>query len=82
MTGRHPTHTGIVCNFLEMNPREYCIAEVFRDSGYDTGFIGKWHLSAGRDRLVGKHNVTPADRERIFKRTLERLSAPVHGGAR
>ena len=29
-----------------------------------------------------QRELTPADRERIFKRTLERLSAPVHGGAR
>ena len=29
-----------------------------------------------------QRELTPADRERIFKRTLERLSAPVPGGAR
>jgi F-type H+-transporting ATPase subunit b len=29
-----------------------------------------------------QRELTPADRERIFKRTMERLSAPVPGGAR
>ncbi len=48
-TGRYPTHSGIVLNFVEasatQNPR--CLANVFGDAGYETGFIGKWHLAAG-----------------------------------
>jgi arylsulfatase A-like enzyme len=48
-TGRYPTHSGIIMNFLEashvQNPN--CLADVFGAAGYQTGFIGKWHLSAG-----------------------------------
>ena len=65
MTGRWPTHTGIVLNWVDSNPAEYCIAEAFRDSGYDTGFIGKWHLAAGARKHDGKFSMTKADEERI-----------------
>jgi arylsulfatase A-like enzyme len=51
-TGRYPTHSGIIFNFIDashvQNP--HCLADVFHDAGYATGFIGKWHLSAGHRR--------------------------------
>ena len=53
-TGRFPTHSGVVLNWVETNPNQRCIAHVFRDAGYDTGFIGKWHLSAGDKKEAGK----------------------------
>ena len=55
-TGRYPTHSGIVMNFAQasqvQNP--HCLANVFNEAGYDTGFIGKWHLSAGWRKKEGK----------------------------
>jgi len=66
-TGRYPTHTGIVLNWIEVNPRERGIAHVFREAGYRTGFIGKWHLAAGRRKRAGLHAVTPQDKERIAR---------------
>jgi arylsulfatase A-like enzyme len=54
-TGRYPTHTGILFNFLEashvQNP--HCLADVFGAAAYETGFIGKWHLSSGWRREEG-----------------------------
>jgi len=48
-TGRYPTHSGILMNFVEasavQNP--HCLANLFAAAGYETGFIGKWHLSSG-----------------------------------
>lgn len=66
-TGRYPTHTGLVLNWVEVDPRTRGIAHVFRDAGYRTGFIGKWHLAAGARKRAGKHTATPPDRERIAK---------------
>jgi arylsulfatase A-like enzyme len=54
-TGRYPTHSGIIHNFLEANHAQNpnCLADVFRTAGYATGFIGKWHLSSGWRREEG-----------------------------
>lgn len=50
MTGRYPTHSGVLLNFTEAHPGQNpnCIANVFKRAGYATGYIGKWHLSAGQ----------------------------------
>jgi len=58
MTGRYPTHTGLMLNFLEANPTAVGVAEVFRDAGYRTAFMGKWHLAAGSHKMawVGQEN--------------------------
>jgi arylsulfatase A-like enzyme len=54
-TGRYPTHSGIIMNFVEANhiQNPHCLADVFGAAGYDTGFIGKWHLSSGWRREEG-----------------------------
>jgi len=61
-TGRYPTHSGIVMNFVEANPIQnpHCLGHVFAASGYDTGFIGKWHLSSGWRREEGLYEPNPA----------------------
>lgn len=48
-TGRYPTHSGIIINFVEASPVQnpHCLANVFGAAGYATGYIGKWHLAAG-----------------------------------
>lgn len=53
-TGRYPSHSGLVINWVEANPNQRCIAHVFGEAGYDTGFIGKWHLSGGKRKMAGK----------------------------
>jgi len=51
-TGRHPTHSGIIINFVESSPAQNpnCLANVFGAAGYETGYIGKWHLAADLHR--------------------------------
>lgn len=54
-TGRYPTHSGIVANFVEasavQNP--HCMGNVFAAAGYRTAFLGKWHLASGWRREEG-----------------------------
>ncbi len=53
MTGRFPTTTGMFMNDLYLPSEELCMAEIFSDAGYETGYIGKWHLDGhGRDSYI------------------------------
>jgi arylsulfatase A-like enzyme len=44
MTGKYPSTTGMVINEMRANPHHDCIGHVLTRSGYDTAYIGKWHL--------------------------------------
>jgi arylsulfatase A-like enzyme len=46
-TGRWPTLSGGVMNWINLPSTGQSMADVFAKAGYDTGFIGKWHLAAG-----------------------------------
>jgi arylsulfatase A-like enzyme len=53
MTGRCPTSTGMFLNDLYLPASERCMAEMFRAGGYDTAYIGKWHLDGhGRESWI------------------------------
>jgi arylsulfatase A-like enzyme len=43
-TGRWPLATGMIANDVRLPETEYTMGEAFRDAGYQTGYIGKWHL--------------------------------------
>ncbi len=59
MTGRYPTTTGMFLNDLYLPSEELCMAEIFKADGYNTGYLGKWHLD-GHGRL---NNVEPERRQ-------------------
>ncbi|XOV93375.1 MAG: sulfatase-like hydrolase/transferase [Bacteroidota bacterium] len=61
MTGRYPLSTGMFMNDLYLPSEEYCMAEMYKDAGYETGYIGKWHLD-GHGRLA----FTPKERRQGF----------------
>lgn len=46
MTGRWPYQTGVIDNAHQLSRSEYSLGEAFRDAGYHTGYVGKWHLDA------------------------------------
>lgn len=52
-TGKYTTSTGMVINELRMNPHHRCLAHVLTEGGYDTAYIGKWHLWANE---LGNHD--------------------------
>ncbi|MHC4124282.1 MAG: sulfatase family protein, partial [Planctomycetota bacterium] len=56
MTGRYPLTTGVFINDLALNDEAVSIAEAYNSAGYETGYIGKWHLDGrGRDAFVPEH---------------------------
>lgn len=44
-TGRYATQTGVWRNGIPLNPRMPTLAHYFNEAGYETGYIGKWHLA-------------------------------------
>jgi len=53
LTGKYTTSHGMVINELRMNPNQRCLGHVLTDAGYQTCYIGKWHLYANE---LGKHD--------------------------
>ena len=51
-TGKYTTSTGMVINELRMNTNHKSIAHCLTEAGYNTGYIGKWHLYSNQ---LGNH---------------------------
>lgn len=51
-TGKYTTSTGMVINELRINPNHECLGHVLTRHGYQTAYIGKWHLWANQ---LGNH---------------------------
>jgi arylsulfatase A-like enzyme len=53
LTGQRPLTTGVFLNDVPLNPQAVTIGKVLRAAGYDTAYIGKWHLNGdGRSRFI------------------------------
>lgn len=52
-TGKYATETGCYRNHIALPTDERTIAHLFNEAGYETGYIGKWHLAstAGESEL-------------------------------
>lgn len=55
LTGQYPLTHGLFLNDLCLSNEATSIAQVYNKAGYDTGFIGKWHLDGhGRSAYIPK----------------------------
>ncbi|MCX7872152.1 MAG: sulfatase [Verrucomicrobiae bacterium] len=61
MTGRRPLTHGVFVNDVMLSTNEITISEVLKKNGYDTAYIGKWHLDGH-----GRSNFIPKERRRGF----------------
>jgi arylsulfatase A-like enzyme len=62
LTGRYPTSTGMFLNDLYLPSAEICMAEIYLSEGYNTAYIGKWHLDGH-----GRENNVDPDRRQGFE---------------
>jgi arylsulfatase A-like enzyme len=53
-TGKYQSSNGMVINELRLSPDHECLGHVLTKAGYDTSYIGKWHLWANE---LGNHNL-------------------------
>lgn len=53
LTGQRPLTHGVFMNDVSLNPEATTIAKVLKQAGYDTGYIGKWHVDGhGRSAFI------------------------------
>ncbi|MGY6648018.1 sulfatase family protein [Wenyingzhuangia sp. IMCC45574] len=70
MTGKYPLSHGLFYNDKPLKSEEVCIAEVYKENGYKTGYIGKWHINGhpkGMKNREGRKLPIPADRRQGFE---------------
>ncbi|MDP6042081.1 MAG: sulfatase [Candidatus Latescibacteria bacterium] len=61
LTGRFPTTTGMFMNDVPLSPDEKSIGKAFKAGGYDTAYIGKWHVDGH-----GRASYIPPERRQGF----------------
>ena len=61
LTGRYPTTTGVFMNDVSLSPNENSIGKAFKAGGYDTAYIGKWHVDGH-----GRASYIPPERRQGF----------------
>lgn len=52
ITGRYPMSNGVVANNYPIWDGQETIATALKAAGYQTGYIGKWHLNGGDSRKL------------------------------
>lgn len=63
MTGQYPLTHGVFINDVELTPDGPTLAETFQKAGFQTGYIGKWHLYGSPDGNYGRR-LAPVPREK------------------
>ena len=76
MSGQYAHRHGVMSNGVTFRPTVKCIAETFRDAGYETGYSGKWHINPPKDAQNPTYGFPARDTEFGFYRT-DRQSANV-----
>ncbi len=61
LTGQYPLTTGVFVNDVQLNPEAPTLGKLFREAGYQTAYIGKWHLDGH-----GRNTFIPAERRQGF----------------
>lgn len=61
-TGKYATETGCFVNNIALPQDEQTIAHVFNDAGYQTAYVGKWHLASTGDHQNYRTRPVPPER--------------------
>lgn len=67
LTGKYATSTGMVINEVRINPNQKCLGHIVSDAGYQTCYIGKWHLYANKlgDHMNPANSYVPPGPDRL-----------------
>lgn len=83
-TGEYATGCGCYWNGIALPDNKKHLADIFNENGYDTAYIGKWHLASDRYPKVGLHcekTAVPKERRGGYKywRAADVLEFTSHG---
>lgn len=69
LTGQYPLTNGIFYNDKPLPTEAVTAGKIFKNAGYQTGYIGKWHLNGherGEDTFAGRDLPVPKNRRQGF----------------
>lgn len=66
-TGKYATETGCYRNDIALPLSEKTIAHYFNEAGYDTAYVGKWHLASTGKKFDFKTKPVPPERRGGYK---------------
>lgn len=69
-TGKYPHANGMFANHYPIPTDQKFLAQILRDNGYQTGYVGKWHLDGGV-----KFGFVPPGERRLGFDTFHRLQS-------
>ncbi len=82
LTGQYPLTTGLFLNDLYLSDDAVSIAEVFAAAGYDTGYIGKWHIDGhGRSSFIPRQRRQGFDYWKVLECTHSYNKSPYYADA-
>lgn len=61
LTGQYPLTHGVFMNDVLLDSNQITIGKVFKENGYQTGFVGKWHVDGH-----GRSSYIPIGRQQGF----------------
>jgi arylsulfatase A-like enzyme len=67
MTGQYPLTHGVFINDVPLASEANCVGDIYKQAGYATGYIGKWHLNGSpKGRHERRGAFIPRDRRQGF----------------
>lgn len=83
-TGKYATECGCYWNGIPLPEETKTLADYFNENGYDTAYIGKWHLASDRTPGIGFHcekTAVPKEKQGSYKywRAADVLEFTSHG---
>lgn len=79
LTGQRPLTHGVFINDVPLNPEAVTIGKVFKEAGYDTGFIGKWHVDGhGRSIWIPRERRQGFDYWKVLECTHSYNASPYY----
>ncbi|QNF32187.1 sulfatase [Adhaeribacter swui] len=81
LTGQYPLTTGVFMNDVMLDTTKTTLAKVYKKEGYQTGFIGKWHIDGhGRTSYIPENRRQGFDYWKALECTHNYNQSPYYAG--